>query len=137
MPSYKWTGTNESGYVTMGGKRFEKDQPVEVSDASLGAKLDGNGEFEKVGGDSGQPDAPLWNPPGSTPYGTGPGSGPFQTVSEVVDANPNPDAGQKTQEELDAEQAAADEAADAGPEEPPATDEGPKRKGKAPKADQA
>jgi hypothetical protein len=137
MPSYKWTGSNEQGYVTLGGKRFEKDQPVEVSDASLGAKLDGNGEFEKVSGDSGQPDAPLWSPPGPTGIGTGPGSGPAQTTNETLDMNPNPDAGKPTEEELAAQQTAAD----VGPEEdvalPEGTDEGPKRRGKAPKADQA
>lgn len=136
MPSYKWTGSNEAGFITMGGKRFEKDQPVDVDDPALGSKLDGNGEFEKVSGASPE-QAPVWGPPGPTGIGTGPGSGPYQTTNEVVDQNPNPDAGQKTQEELDAEQAAADEASDAGPEEPPATDEGPRRKGKAPKADQA
>lgn len=136
MPSYKWTGSNEAGFIMMGGKRFEKDQPVDVDDAQLGSKLDGNGEFERVSGPS-EGEAPTWSPPGPTGIGTGPGSGPYQTTNEVIDQNPNPDAGKKTQEELDAEQAAADEAADAGPEEPPATDEGPRRKGKAPKADQA
>jgi hypothetical protein len=130
MPSYKFIGTNESGGVTVGGKRFDKGVPVEISDPALTAKLDGNGEFERVSGPS-ETGAPTWNPPGPTGIGTGPGTGPYQTVSEVIDQNPNPDAGQKTQEELDAEQAAADAAADeaddAGPEEPPVTDEGAKR----------
>lgn len=126
MPSYKWTGTNEQGFVTMGGKRFEKDQPVEISDPAIAAKLDGNGEFEQVSGPS-EPGQPVWNPPGPTGVGTGPGTGPYITTSEAVDMDPNPDAGQKTQEELEEEQ----EAADVGPEEPPeVTDEGPKPKRK-------
>lgn len=132
MPSYKFTGDNAEGGVTFGGKRFDKDTPVDVSDPSLAAKLDGNSEFEKVSGGT-EGDAPVWSPPGSTPYGTGPGSGPFQTTNEVIDQNPNPDAGQKTPEEMEEEQRAADARAadapgDSGPEEPPATDEGPKRK---------
>lgn len=109
MPSYKFIGTNEAGFVNYGGKRFEKDQPVDVDDPALQAKLDGNGEFERVSGPS-EPQAPVWNPPGPTGIGTGPGSGPFQTTNEVLDENasdPEP-----------------------GPEEPPeVTDEGPKRKG--------
>jgi hypothetical protein len=127
MPSYKWTGSNEQGFVTMGGKKFEAGVPVEVDDPALGAKLDGNGEFEQVSGAVGT-EAPLFSPPGPTGIGTGPGTGPYQTTNEVIDENPVEGAGQKTQEELDAEQAAADE--DAGPEEPPVTEEGPKRKGK-------
>lgn len=110
MPSYKWTGSNESGFVTMGGKRFEKDQPVDVDDPAVAAKLEGNGEFEKVSGPS-EAEAPVWAPPGPTGIGTGPGSGPFQTVSEVIDENASDPA----------------QPADVGPEVEP-TDEGPKRK---------
>jgi hypothetical protein len=111
MPSYKWTGTNESGFVLFGGKRFEKDQPVEISDPAVTAKLDGNGEFEKVSGPS-EPEAPVWNPPGPTGIGTGPGTGPYVTTAEVVDENASD----------------PEEPADSGPEEPPVTDEGSKRK---------
>jgi hypothetical protein len=126
MPSYKWTGSNEGGFVTLGGKRFDKDQPVDVDDPSLVAKLEGNGEFERVGGPS-DTEAPVWSPPGPTGIGTGPGSGPYQTTNEVIDSNPNPDAGKPTEEELEEQQEAAEEA----------TDEGPKRKGKKPSPDQA
>lgn len=141
MPSYKFTGTNAEGGVTFGGKRFDRDVPVDVSDPSLAAKLEGNAEFERVSGPS-EGEAPVWSPPGPTPYGTGPGSGPAQTTNEVIDQNPNPDAGQPTPEEMEEEQRAADARAadgsatsggprpgDVGPEvEPTLTDEGPKRK---------
>lgn len=114
MPSFKFTGSNEQGHVTFAGKRFDTGVPVDVDDPALVAKLEGNGEFERVGGPV-EGEAPVWAPPGPTPYGTGPGSGPAQTTNEVIDTNPNPDAGKPTEE-------------DEGPES--ATDEGPKRKGK-------
>jgi hypothetical protein len=122
MPSYKFIGTNESGFVNYGGKRFAKDEPVDVDDPALAAKLDGNGEFERVSGPS-EGEAPTWAPPGPTGIGTGPGTGPYVTTSEVIDEN------------------ASDPAPEPGPEEdaalPESTDEGPKRKSKAPKTDQA
>lgn len=124
MPSFKFTGTNAEGHVTFGGKRFDKDQPVDVDDPALVAKLEGNGEFERIGGPT-EGEAPVWAPPGPSGIGTGPGSGPYITTNEVIDTNPNPDAGQKTAEELEEER----QAADTGPEVEP-TDEGPKRKSK-------
>lgn len=126
MPSYKWTGSNEAGFVTMGGKRFEPNVPVDVDDAQLGSKLDGNGEFERVSGPS-EGEAPVWGPPGPTGVGTGPGSGPYVTTNEVIDENPNPDAGQPTEEELAEQQRAADARAADAPGDVGPTDEGPKR----------
>lgn len=127
MPSYKWTGSNEQGFVVVGGKRFEPGVAVEVSDPSIGAKLDGNQEFEQVTGAESL-DQPVWNPPGPTGIGSGPGSGPYQTTTEVVDQNPNPEAGKPTQEEQEEQRKAAEEAAQSTEEQVQATEEGPKRK---------
>jgi hypothetical protein len=137
MPQYKFTGQNESGYVVFGGTRFNAGEPVEVNDPLLQKKLDSNGEFERVdnpqlAGDLG----PVIGPPGPTGVGTGPGTGPYQTTNEVVDANPVEGAGQKTPEELAAEQEEEpppepDPGPEADPfvfEEPPTTEEGPKKK---------
>jgi hypothetical protein len=132
MPSYKWTGSNEQGFVSMGGKKFEKDVPVEVNDPALGAKLDGNTEFEQVSGASADL-SPVWNPPGPTGIGTGPGAGPYQTTHEVVDMNPVEGAGQPTPEELEEERKATEKRNAEGEELPPeepleVTEEGPRKK---------
>jgi hypothetical protein len=111
----------------MGGKRFEPNVPVEIDDPSVGAKLDGNAEFEQVtGADDLQ--NPVWSPPGPTGIGSGPGSGPYQTTSEVIDQDPNPDAGKPTEEELEEQRQAAEEAAADTEEKVQSTEEGPKRK---------
>jgi len=134
MPSYKWTGSNEQGFVTLGGKRFEPGQAVDVDDPALGAKLDGNPEFEQVSG-AGDLQDPVWAPPGPTGIGTGPGSGPYQTTHEVLDQNPIEGAGQPTEEELEQQRQQTEEANAAAEEPPPeepleVTEEGPKKKGR-------
>jgi hypothetical protein len=85
MPTFKWTGSNEAGYVTFGGIKFEKDQPMEVADPHQASKLEGHPEFELVGQGTDAGLGPVWNPPGPTVMGSGPGSGPYQTTHEVID----------------------------------------------------
>lgn len=46
MAKYRFVGHNADGYVELGGIRFDEGKLVEVADAALAAKLEGNGEFE-------------------------------------------------------------------------------------------
>jgi hypothetical protein len=120
MPTFKWTGSNDAGYVEFGGTRFPAGEAVSVTDPFWASKLEGNPEFERTDTATAEPQAPLFNPPGPTGQGTGPGTGPYITTAEHVDMNPVPGAGQPTEEEL-AEQREA--AGDAGPEVDPLADE--------------
>lgn len=129
MPLFKWTGSNDAGFVVMGGIRFEPGAAMEVKDPHQASKLEGHPEFELVGQPT-EPPAPVWNPPGPTVMGTGPGSGPYQTTAEVVDANPQVPEPPPDQSEGSSDQ--SEPPPEPGPETEPfaaeaTTDEGPKK----------
>lgn len=130
MPTFKWTGSNEAGYVTFGGIKFEKDKPMEVKDDHQASKLEGHPEFELVGAGADAGLGPVWNPPGPTVQGSGPGSGPYQTTHEVIDL---PQGGEPPPPEpAEVEEPPTPEPQGPGTEDIPpegleATDEGPKK----------
>jgi hypothetical protein len=132
MPTYKWTGQNEAGYVTFGGIRFESGVPMEVKDSHQASKLEGHPEFELVSSPT-EPPAPVWNPPGPTVMGSGPGSGPYITTSEVLDLPQGGEPPPPEPAEIEEPQGPGteDQPPEPGPETEPfataATDEGPKK----------
>jgi hypothetical protein len=82
MPRFSWDGDEVHESVTIGGLLFEPDVVVDVPDGNLVLVLERHPQFTYVGVSETRP--PTFAAPGSTAAGTGPGSGPHQTTSEVL-----------------------------------------------------